>query len=354
MRNYISNFSRQITISCMTVLMVSTLYAQTTIEIEGAAPHFFVSHTVAPKENWYSIGRIYNASPKEIAPFNELALEKPLAIGQKLKVPLSEVNFSQNGSKLEDEVFVPVYHKVKEKEWMYRISSIYSVSVPQLEQWNRIKNDQLKTGMNLIVGYLKVKTSLSSLAQKGSTKMSVVPASANTAVVVATPAVSTSTKEVVKTVVENKPVAEPKKDIPTVPVAETVVKTAPKELQKPMEPIVIENSITPATPVIANHNGGVFRKQYASSIGKSVSGNSGVFKSTSGWNDGKYYALMNDVPVGTIVKISFSSTQKTVYAKVLGALPDMKESVGLTIRISDAAASELGANNSKFFVDILY
>ena len=59
-----------------------------------------------------------------------------------------------------------------------------------------------------------------------------------------------------------------------------------------------------------------------------------------GWKDGKYYALMNNVPVGTIVKLSFSSTNKSIYAKVLGQLPEMKESVGLAIRISDAAASE--------------
>jgi len=29
-------------------------------------------------------------------------------------------------------------------------------------------------------------------------------------------------------------------------------------------------------------------------------GNAGYFKSTSGWNDGKYYALMNNVGVGNI------------------------------------------------------
>ena len=38
-------------------------------------------------------------------------------------------------------------------------------------------------------------------------------------------------------------------------------------------------------------------------------------------------------------KVTFPSTNKSVYAKVLGQLPDMKESIGLTIRINDAAAS---------------
>ena len=91
-----------------------------------------------------------------------------------------------------------------------------------------------------------------------------------------------------------------------------------------------------------------------SDAGKAATGNAGIFRSTSGWKDGKYYALMNNVPVGTIVKVTFTSTQKTVYAKVLGQLPEMKESLGLTIRLSDAAASELGAENGKFYVDVKY
>ena len=80
----------------------------------------------------------------------------------------------------------------------------------------------------------------------------------------------------------------------------------------------------------------------------------GIFKSTSGWQDGKYYALMNNVPVGTIIKIDHPVTRKSVYAKVLGQLPEMKESNGLAIRLSDAAAAELGAGAFKFNVEVSY
>ena len=68
----------------------------------------------------------------------------------------------------------------------------------------------------------------------------------------------------------------------------------------------------------------------------------------------KYYALASNVPVGTIVKITYPSTNKSVYAKVLGELPDMKESAGLALRISDAAAYELGSADSKFSVSVKY
>jgi hypothetical protein len=59
-------------------------------------------------------------------------------------------------------------------------------------------------------------------------------------------------------------------------------------------------STTTAPTATINFNGGYFKSDYTES-GKSSSGAAGIFKSTSGWQDGKYYALMNNVPVGTIV-----------------------------------------------------
>ena len=44
--------------------------------VEGVSPGLYINHTVAAKENFYSIGRMYNVSPKDIAPFNKLKIEK--------------------------------------------------------------------------------------------------------------------------------------------------------------------------------------------------------------------------------------------------------------------------------------
>ena len=63
---------------------------------------------------------------------------------------------------------------------------------------------------------------------------------------------------------------------------------------------------------------------------------------------------MDNVSVGTIIRVYNPATSKAVYAKVLGELPDMKESVGLTVRISDAAATELGVGDGKFSVAVRY
>ena len=41
----------------------------------------FLTHNVVAKENWYSIGRMYNVSPKELSAYNGMSLDKGLSIG---------------------------------------------------------------------------------------------------------------------------------------------------------------------------------------------------------------------------------------------------------------------------------
>ncbi|HLY70349.1 MAG TPA: LysM peptidoglycan-binding domain-containing protein, partial [Puia sp.] len=140
-------------------------FAQTLI-VQGEKGNLYLTHKVVPRENWYSVGRLYNISPKEIAPFNNSALSTPLSIGQQLKIPLTEINFSQTGEKDADESLVPVYHTFQSNETLNKISATYNaVPLSSLEVWNNnLKKENLKTGSRLIIGYLKVKTSLSALA----------------------------------------------------------------------------------------------------------------------------------------------------------------------------------------------
>ncbi|HEX4850157.1 MAG TPA: LysM peptidoglycan-binding domain-containing protein, partial [Puia sp.] len=127
----------------------------TQLIIQGQTGKLYLDHSVAARENWYSVGRMYNISPKEIAPFNGLSLNKPLEIGQVLKIPLKAGNFTQHTSKGAGEALVPVYHIIQEKEWMYHVSTTYNkVPIESLEKWNHINKDQAKAGMQLIVGYL--------------------------------------------------------------------------------------------------------------------------------------------------------------------------------------------------------
>ncbi|HEY4288361.1 MAG TPA: LysM peptidoglycan-binding domain-containing protein [Puia sp.] len=347
--------------------------------VEGQTGKLYLEHTVVAKENWYSVGRLYNTTPKELTAFNRVALTRPLTIGQKLEIPLTAVNFSQTGQKVTAETLVPVYYVIQEKEWMYRISVNHNkVPIPSLEKWNNVNKDQIHAGMHLIVGYLKVKTALSALAANGAAPVvakagapgadaKVGGAKSGAPVAGATDAKAVGTK-VGGEAKPGAPVAGVSKTGGAADVKASMLaagneqggktkEAASDEATKSKEGDVVEQvakekeSVTPAAT--SSHNGGSFKGDYGEA-GKSATGAAGTFKSTSGWQDGKYYALMNNTPVGTIVRVDDPSTGKTIYAKVLGQLPDMKESAGLTIRISNAAAAELGEGEGKFNVEVKY
>lgn len=318
--------------------------------IQGQTGKLYLEHTVIAKENWYSVGRLYNVNPKELAPYNHLTLAQPLIIGQTLEIPLTAANFSQNGVKAAGETLIPVMHITREKEWMYRISVNHNkVPIPNIEKWNNVTPDQIHPGLHLIVGYLKVRTALSALARNASAEPPATSAPAPT------PPIATSPK----------PTANPTTSKPMTGVSKPIATDSPAASTATVAPPTATTTRPAATPAPAtfvpaasappapHFNGGAFRGDFNDG-GKSASGMAGVFKSTSGWQDGKYYALMNNMTVGTIVRITDPTTNKTVYAKILGQLPEMKESTGLSIRMSNAAAAELGESDTRFSVQINY
>ncbi len=275
------------------------------------------THTVAAKESLFSIGRLYNVHPRELASYNNIAFETGLTVGQVLKIPakkkmapvtaaVPEKTETPKAAAVKQAVAKsssPVYHTVAKKEGLYGISKKYKVSIADIKKWNSLSNESLSEGMKLIVGY----------GNSVSDEMEVVP-------------IAEKPKEVVK---------------PAVPETMPVVKEQPKVFA----PEIVKKGN-------ADFNGGYFKafynKQMADKHVTEDKGMAGIFKSTSGWDDGKYYCLHNAAPAGSYIKITNNATKKSVYAKVLDLIPDLKQNTGIIIRISNAAAAELGAGAANF------
>ncbi len=304
--------------------------------LKGTAPSFYLAHAVVAKESLYSLARMYNVPPKDLAAYNKIAVDKGLSIGQSIKIPVTANNFLQSGTASADEVTIPLYHTVADKEGLYRVSLNHNkVLMADLRKWNNLTSDVLSTGTNLIVGYLKVKKAESTLSG---------------------------------TTIPTKVTPEPKNDPgppvifdpPQPPVKNNEPKAPPVSVPKADPPKPIAKN-EPIQPVITkgtgdNFDGGIFKNGFKESEDLTKEkGTAGVFKSTSGWEDGKYYCLHNTASQGSIIKITNTATGKSIYAKVLDAIPDIKQNIGLLIRISNAAADILGVvGESKFECTLAY
>ncbi len=297
------------------------------------------THTVAAKESYTSIGRLYEVNGRVLAEFNNLDYEKGLSIGQVIKIPAKSGN-APSATAVQPPVVKPiqvnthapantaaagneVYHVVAPKETLYGLSKKYNVSIDDLKKWNNLSADGFSIGAKVIVGYDKQ----------------------NAAAVV------------------KEPVVEPKPVIPTKPAEKPVVKEPVIEKPIVKEPVVIPEPTKPAPstvePVKETRNkpdfyGGIFKSSYESNNTSTESGKAGVFKSNSGWEDGRYYCLQNTALQGSIAKITNNSNGKTIYAKVLDVIPDIKQNQGLVVRVSNAAAAELGVDSNQFDCTITY
>jgi LysM repeat protein len=334
--------SKWLMIVFFTFITSNFLFAQqNNLEIKGTGNNLFVEHIVSPKESFYSIGRMYNVNPKELASFNHLKLQSGLSIGDNLKIPLDKNNFLQTGKAANGEVLIPVYHTVQSGETLYRLGVNYNkVALASLKKWNHLQSDAMSVGTPMIVGYLKVDKAQSSLANA---KTNV------TNEVAATP--QKEEKSVAKTP-EVIAQSAPEQKVPE-PVQKEKTETTPVQTEQPKTTLTTVN-----TKSNINFSGGYFKNLYdqqtANKPAVSKSGSAGVFKSTSGWQDGKYYCFNNDAEPGTVLKVTDNATGKSVYAKVLDAIPDIKQNSGLSIVISNAASEELGVGENKFDCSLSY
>ena len=111
---------------------------------------------------------------------------------------------------------------------------------------------------------------------------------------------------------------------------------------------------------INDGSGGYFKSQFDLQIKSQPAkadqpASAGIFKTSSGWQDAKYYALMDNVEPGTIIKVVNPTNNKAIFAKVLGEMSGIRQNQGYDVRISNAAASALDVSDTdKFIVRVNY
>lgn len=313
--------------------------------IKSGAKGLYLQHTVAAKEGLFPLGRMYNVHPRHIAAFNNHDFNKGLSIGQLVNIPLTDTNFDQTGSK-----GVPLYYTVSEKESLVTISNKHNkVLLNNLRAWNNLSNNNVTAGSSLIIGFLITKEIQDRVVTIAEKKKEIPPPSVAE--------IRESIQEVKKTDAEVKKAGTKKTE------SELLTESSGKK----EEQLVVIGEPKKITPVVATREekpaeseGGFFRNHFTqqvkqSPVSKEQTLTSAIFKSINGWQDAKYYLLINGVEPGTIVKITNPVNNKVVYAKALYGMEGIRQNQGLDLRISDAAAAALAVSETdKFIVKVNY
>jgi LysM repeat protein len=335
-----------------------------------------VEHTIEKGQGLQAIATQYKANYSEVLKINQLSSSSVLKEGSKIKIPIGNIlQTNCDGANC-----VKVYHTVQQSEGLYRIGVNYgNQKVPQLKKMNNLTTDAVSMGQKILVGYLpagwqNIKTEV--IEQPVAEVTIKVPEVAKVAepkveskVEPVVPAAPVQTKSKVVTIVDltkpavaetpmagqvkKEPVAEPASK----PMSESqsVVTNTPVPAPLKIEAPKTSTTASAGGEYLSSSKKGFFSSQFATPTTE-VAGKAAYFKSESGWSDGKYYILMDGVKPGSIVMVTIPSTPgNSIYAKVLGSLPQVKENDGIKFRLNEAGANVLGVSQLESFqVVILY
>jgi LysM repeat protein len=367
-------------------LQAAELVLLDSVGIEKIGNKTFIIHQVMEKETLFGISRRYQVAVNDIIQNNE-QLEDGLKMGQRIRVPYISKTTIPDGAKL---------HKVEPGETLFGISKKYNVSVGDILAWNKLQGSDLSVGQSLVIRGVEEEVTPPTSDQ------GIVAAKA----VSATVPVESKTEEI-KTAVTEKATTIPAKSSETAPVINTntsgmssnlpgdwithVVEqgetlfSITKKYEANMEDIKAWNAlnsnnisvgqklkvgreqtssvpvVTSTVPVIVNNektnatlttpNTGTSTEDTAYKNIKQT-GLAEVIEGTG--NHKKYLVLHRDAPVGTIMRVRNEENDITIFARVVGVLPQTGDNSKLVIKLSKAAFDQLRAVNARFPVEISY
>ncbi len=322
------------------LLFTCSLQAQT-------ATPAYISHTIAPGETLSGLAKQYHTTVGNIMRLNHMNTKSVLTLGEVVKIPTVKTPSAPvvhpTAAVARDTTMItrpappghliPIMHTVAKGESLYTLSKKYKTTVAEIKAWNKLNSNIIVDGHSLIVGYA------------GTTNAFLPPP--------APPAQSQPEANTLQdTIIQQQTIQQPSQDTTT---AQPTAGSTPLPIASPPS-ATVEQIQKPqaAAPVVDMANipaEGYFTSSFGIGMAghklQTVSGTSMTFKTTSGWDDKKYYILINNVPPGSIVRV-LSADNKVIYAKVLWGITGMKENEGLDFRISAAAAAALGESNAKF------
>ncbi|MCL6259955.1 LysM peptidoglycan-binding domain-containing protein [Aquiflexum sp. TKW24L] len=362
------------------------LVSRDSVGIEKVGDKTFIIHQVDEKETLFGLSRRYQVAVNDIMLTNP-QLSEGIKIGQRIRIPFIAKSAVPSGSTL---------HKVIPGETMFSISKKYGVSVSDILSWNNLQGADISVGQSLVIQGVEPKPSP---VQPVATPVTQ-PKEAKAATTVTPPAEMKSVAEPkANTPKTSVPVAEPapaKTSTPsnlpgdwishTVAQGETLFSISQKynanvkdiqswnglgsnnisvgqKLKVGREansnvpvvtssvPVIINNEKTNATLSKAKTESG---DADASTAYKNIkeTGLAEVIEGTG--NHKKYLVLHKEAPVGTIMRVRNEENDITIFARVVGKLPETGDNSKLVVKLSKAAYDQLRAVNARFPVEISY
>jgi len=306
-------------------------YERDSIGMQRVGDKMYIVHQVSNQETLFSISRRYAVPIGAIQSANEI-LKQGLKADQKILIPFGtsetvtneipgneqvQVNKSESITP-QVEVSIPsteskssTRHVVKAGETLFGIAKKYGITVFDLKSWNSLTADKVahavKQGETLFSIANLYGSSVEDLIQWN--------------------ALNSNNLKVGQSLKVKKNASSPS-SLPTSSEEEKVMSTDTQ----------ITNTSTPMVPT-------GFTNTKEMGLAELIEGTSGHTK---------YLVLHRTAPVGSVIRVKNEENELTIFARVVGVLPDIGDNSKLLIKLSQAAFDQLKAVNPRFPVEIAY
>ena len=277
--------------------------------------NLIIEHKARTGETVFSVARRYHVPPSMLADANRLDYKAELEQGQIIDVPLAVYNHINEAPEYMNDVR-PLFYVVDGRQDMQRVVRITGVPQRKIEKWNKLANNNLHDGQELMVGWVLFDATPIKLEVKEPAEVSRRRG-------------DWSTRE-----------REAVKDIPARPLDVKDYDTV----------IVVKKTDT--TEASAEEE--LYLSQTMNEQRLITEKGPAVFFNPASASSKSLYAFHNTARRGAIIKVFNPGTKKTVYVKVIGAIPGTAQYHNSVIGISATAKEELGVNENKMFCEISY
>ncbi len=274
--------------------------------------NWMIPHRIGQGETIFQLARRYHVPPAILAGTNQLDYQDGLTKDSILYIPLGAYN-QQTTQPLNANDSRPLYYKVDGDDNLFRISRYAGVQQKKMQEWNHLNDNSIHEGQELFVGWLLFDATQNPVYNSGLKKE---------------------------------------------PVSAVVVKQEPQMPRGKMDTIVDKNvTLIPIKDSADADTVSAAEKLYIVQTNHGI--NASEEKGMAVFFDTKmkgetYYAFHNSATRGTIIKVYNPGTDKTVYVKVIGAIPGTKQYYNSILGISSAAKKELQVREDKMWCELSY
>lgn len=357
------------------ILLLHTLaghaWEMDSVRMESKGGQKFIIHRVEAGETLFAISQKYNVKIQELVKHNPNA-EAGLSIHQEVLVPYfepdSHLEQKFNGRE--------IFHIVAPGETLYSLSRKYDVSIDSLKKYNKLTSSSLNLGDSLIVGYktpgnttTNVDTPDTAPIQSASDHPFHIVAASETLYSISKKyGISTEDLKKLNQLNSNElsigqklilSASEEEKDTPNPlistdeePLEETIIEEESEDTEEGKEEI--EEEVPIDTLYVKTDNSRFKeRKEKIGNLNKTIEEGFAMKIQRTG-DTRRYLALHRTARIGTIIEVKNQMNNLSIFARVVGKLPETGINRNVLIRVSSAAYEKLAALDAKIPVEIGY